>query len=79
MSRLKKYTVIGTQPIEFQAVINAVSEEQALKKADENYLDYDWKEVNIGDWKYEILEEEDDDIETSRYFYDDDDIRRKNE
>jgi hypothetical protein len=58
----KKYVVIGVQPIEHRTTIFAESEEQALKKAEEGHTAYDWEEVNIGDWKYEILEEEDDEI-----------------
>jgi len=52
---MKRYVVIGIQPIEHKAVIYADSKEQALKKAEEGHTAYDWEEVNIGDWKYEIL------------------------
>lgn len=57
---MKRYVVIGIQPIEHKAIIYADSKEQALKKAEEGHTAYDWEEVNIGDWKYEILKEEDD-------------------
>jgi hypothetical protein len=54
----KKYVVIGIQPIEHKAVINADSKEQALKIAEEMHTAFNWEQINIGDWKYEILMEQ---------------------
>ena len=52
----KKYVVIGVQPIEHRTTIFAESEEQALKIAEEMHTAFNWEQINIGDWKYEILE-----------------------
>jgi len=49
----KEYTIYGIQQIHHEATITANSEEEALKKADENHSDYDWDECHIGDWTYE--------------------------
>jgi len=50
----KKYTVIGIQPIEHKTVIYADSEKQALKIAEDMHMAFNWEQVNIADWKYEI-------------------------
>ena len=49
----KKYVVYGIQSIHHSTEVEANSEEEALKLADENHENYDWKECLLGDWDYE--------------------------
>ena len=50
----KKYVVYGIQSIHHSTEVEANSEEEALKLADENHENYDWDECLIGNWDYEL-------------------------
>ena len=53
MTNKNKYTVYGIQSIHHSTEVEANSKEEALKLADENHENYDWKECLLGDWDYE--------------------------
>ena len=50
----KTYTIYGIQSIHHSTEVEANSEKEALKLADENHANYDWDECYIGDWDYEL-------------------------
>jgi len=50
----KKYIIYGIQSIHHKTEIEANSEEEALKLANQNHGNYDWDECLIGDWDYEV-------------------------
>lgn len=49
----KTYTIYGIQSIHHMTEVEANSEEEALKLANENHGDYDWDETDAMDWDYE--------------------------
>ena len=50
----KKYTIVGIQDCHYTAEIEANSEEEAIKLAENNHEDYEWENTDyIGDWNYE--------------------------
>ncbi len=51
--KLKTYTIYGVQSVHHRTEVEANSYEEALKLADENHAEYDWKECYLGDWDYE--------------------------
>ena len=53
MTKKNKYTVYGIQPIHHRTEVEANSEEEALKLADENHEKYNWDETDAMDWDYE--------------------------
>ena len=49
----KIYTIIGIQGHHYRAEIKANSEEEAIKLAENNHENYDWKNTDyIDDWNY---------------------------
>ena len=50
----KTYTIYGIQSIHHRTEVEANSVEEALKLANENHENYDWKEFLLGDWNYEL-------------------------
>ena len=50
----KTYTIYGIQSIHHSTEVEANSEKEALKLADENHENYDWDECYTGDWDYEV-------------------------
>ena len=49
----KKWTIVGIQGFHYTTEVEANSEKEALKLADENHEDYDWDETDAMNWDYE--------------------------
>ena len=53
MSKLKKYTIIATQPTVYKKEFHAHSHIKALKLAEESYSE-EWELIEREDWEYKI-------------------------
>ena len=56
MSKLKKYTIIATQPTVYRKEFHANSQIKALKLAEESYPE-EWQVIEREDWQYKITED----------------------
>ena len=52
----EKWTIVGIQGFHYTAEVEANSEEEALKLAENNHEDYEWEDTGyIDDWNYDTL------------------------
>jgi len=50
---IKKWTIIGIQGHHYKAEIEANTEEEAIKLAENNHENYEWENTDyIDDWNY---------------------------